>query len=209
MRNKIPDFLPAVCLLLAALIVLWFRSNRLVGNEPQVPTRQIRVMGINEDGSFINEEFFRQHVWEPYKAYSQDSLINLFVFVDLSHECSGNLYESEVWADLANDVGLSVFKIHLFIPETVPPDLAASYAETYLLEPDQIYYYSNDQEIELFGRQGLFKVVWSLEEGYLWCEHGSSSPYDHDRTRAKLEALVLPLVASSQAVGLDPGNVPD
>jgi len=179
--------LPGLLLLLGAFTIFWYRFQIL-----KRPTPQLEVFGVNANGSFLNDTYFNEKVWIPNFERFQNSLINLIVFVDPMVECPGNIYETEIWAELSHRVDPSVFRLHIFVPESTPPEMIESFSQTFVLSSDQIVYYKPREILALYSKQGLFKVCWSLEDGYLWCEHGSASPIDQQKTREKLEALTFP-----------------
>lgn len=178
-----------ILLLLGAAIVLLFRYQ-----SSQNQYQQVQIYGINEGGSFLNVEYFTENVWEPYSVYFQDTLINLVIFVDPMVECPGSIFEAELWSEIAHRTNVSIFKPTIFIPSSTPKDVVSAFRETFVLNSDDIKYYDSQDTLALYGKQGLFKVCWSLEDGYLWCEHGSASPIRQKNTRRRLETLVLPLM---------------
>ena len=195
MTKRALDRFPGMALLIVAAAIFWFRLTRSSPepSEPQ-PAPHIQIMGMSEQGTFIDEPFFRQNIWEPQKQLFNESLVNMLVFVSPDQDCPSVLYETEVWSNLALAAGASIFGLHLYMPQTTPLDVIDAYAETFALQAHQIHFFMPEDKTALYAQQGLFKVIWSLEDGFLWCEHGSPSPYDQDRTRQKLEDLVLPLM---------------
>ncbi len=167
-------YLPGFLLVFLGIGVYLFRSQAA----PVSPIKKAEKLYSHNDGEecSVNSSLFEHLVQKPYSAHFEGSYVNLVVFTDPTRDCPGDLFEGEYWAKPSLSVGQELYKLTVFVPDQIDAETLLQFQNAFAIRPQDIVKVARDDQIWVYHRLGLFKVLFNQAENIQFCGKGEDNP---------------------------------
>ncbi len=157
-------------------VLLLFLAAGIYGFRVYIGNRTVQVF-LNVDSHEaprLNPVFFEKHIREPYSPYLENQLLTLIIYIVPEHACPSLMDEAQYWVNPMEDQSSDTYNVLVLTPEETSAESLAFITQTCGLDEGSMTAFSMAGPEVLLARSGVFKILYSQEEGVVFCERGNS-----------------------------------